>query len=86
MVFLRIMMLFQYYLCCLTNNVFGVVSAGFKVAVISRDSSRLDKLRSFVSPKTNDNLTTIVGNVGESGSRWSSAASIFKPHLQIPTV
>uniref|UniRef100_A0A8C6WY66 Peroxisomal trans-2-enoyl-CoA reductase n=1 Tax=Neogobius melanostomus TaxID=47308 RepID=A0A8C6WY66_9GOBI len=46
----------------------GVVKAlldkGFKVAVISRDSSRLDRLRSFVSPNTKDNLTTIVGNVG----------------------
>lgn len=46
----------------------GVVKAlldkGFKVAVISRDSSRLDTLRSFVSPNTKDNLTTIVGNVG----------------------
>lgn len=46
----------------------GVVKAlldkGFKVAVISRDSNRVDRLRSFVSPNTKDNLTTIVGNVG----------------------
>lgn len=46
----------------------GVVKAlldkGFKVAVISRDSSRLDRLRSFVSPNTRDNLTTVVGDVG----------------------
>lgn len=46
----------------------GVVKAlldkGFKVAVISRDSRRLDRLRSFVSANTTDNLTTIVGNVG----------------------
>ncbi|XP_029992111.1 uncharacterized protein LOC115420750 [Sphaeramia orbicularis] len=46
----------------------GVVKAllekGFKVAVISRDGNRLDKLKSFVSPNTRDNLTTLVGNVG----------------------
>ncbi|CAL1595126.1 unnamed protein product [Knipowitschia caucasica] len=46
----------------------GVVKAlldkGFKVAVISRERSRLDRLCSFVSPNTKDNLTTIVGNVG----------------------
>lgn len=48
------------------------VCGGFKVAVISRDSSRLERLRSFVSPKTKDNLTAIVGNVGE-----FSASSLF---------
>lgn len=42
------------------------VCVGFKVAVISRDSSRLERLQSFVSPTTKDNLTTIVGNVGTS--------------------
>ncbi|XP_068595239.1 peroxisomal trans-2-enoyl-CoA reductase [Brachionichthys hirsutus] len=46
----------------------GIVKAlldkGFKVAVISRDSSRLETLRSFVCPSTKDNLTTILGNVG----------------------
>uniref|UniRef100_A0A3Q4HJD4 Uncharacterized protein n=1 Tax=Neolamprologus brichardi TaxID=32507 RepID=A0A3Q4HJD4_NEOBR len=45
----------------------GLLDKGFKVAVISRDGSRLEKLRSFVSPNTKDNLTTIVGNVGKSG-------------------
>ncbi|XP_068168443.1 peroxisomal trans-2-enoyl-CoA reductase [Antennarius striatus] len=46
----------------------GIVKAlldkGFRVAVISRDNSRLERLRSFVCPTTKDNLTTIVGNVG----------------------
>ncbi|XP_037307498.2 uncharacterized protein si:dkey-238o13.4 [Pungitius pungitius] len=46
----------------------GIVKAlldkGFKVAVISRDSSRLERLQTFVSPSTKDNLTTLVGNVG----------------------
>ncbi|KAK5612444.1 hypothetical protein CRENBAI_020634 [Crenichthys baileyi] len=40
------------------------MSAGFKVAVISRDSSRLERLRTFVSPNTKENLITVVGNVG----------------------
>lgn len=44
------------------------VGLGFKVAVISRDNSRLERLRSFVCPTKKDNLTTIVGNVGRSFS------------------
>lgn len=42
----------------------GLLDKGFKVAVISRDNSRLEKLKSFVSPSTKDNLTTFVGDVG----------------------
>jgi len=38
---------------------------GFKVAVISRDNSKLEKLKGFVSPNTKSNLTTLVGNVGK---------------------
>lgn len=38
---------------------------GFKVAVISRDNSKLEKLKGFVSPSTKSNLTTLVGNVGK---------------------
>ncbi|XP_023811813.1 uncharacterized protein LOC101155349 [Oryzias latipes] len=57
----------------------GVVKAlldkGFKVAVISRDSSRLEKLRSFVSSNNKNNLTTIVGNVGtEEGAEQAKEA------------
>ncbi|CAN9498685.1 unnamed protein product [Ophioblennius macclurei] len=46
----------------------GVVKAllekGFRVAVISRDGARLEKLRSFVSADTRERLSTVVGNVG----------------------
>uniref|UniRef100_A0A8C7ZJ65 Peroxisomal trans-2-enoyl-CoA reductase n=1 Tax=Oryzias sinensis TaxID=183150 RepID=A0A8C7ZJ65_9TELE len=57
----------------------GVVKAlldkGFKVAVISRESSRLEKLRSFVSSNNKNNLTTIVGNVGtEEGAEQAKEA------------
>uniref|UniRef100_A0A3P9ITD6 Peroxisomal trans-2-enoyl-CoA reductase n=1 Tax=Oryzias latipes TaxID=8090 RepID=A0A3P9ITD6_ORYLA len=57
----------------------GVVKAlldkGFKVAVISRDSSRLEKLRSFVSSNNKNNLTTILGNVGtEEGAEQAKEA------------
>lgn len=41
------------------------VPAGFRVAVISRDSGRLERLQALVSPPTRDALTTLVGNVGE---------------------
>ncbi|KAM6946384.1 rhamnolipids biosynthesis 3-oxoacyl-[acyl-carrier-protein] reductase [Aplochiton taeniatus] len=57
----------------------GIVKAlldkGFKVAVISRDNSRLDRLREFVSPNTEDSLTTIVGDVGsEEGAEVAKQA------------
>ncbi|XP_066570005.1 17-beta-hydroxysteroid dehydrogenase 14 [Amia ocellicauda] len=46
----------------------GIVKAlldrGFRVAVISRDESRLEKLKTFISPATKDNLYTLVGDVG----------------------
>lgn len=44
---------------------------GFKVAVISRDSNRLEKLKAFVSPSTKDRLITVVGNVGKGCMRLS---------------
>ncbi|XP_063053745.1 uncharacterized protein si:dkey-238o13.4 [Engraulis encrasicolus] len=57
----------------------GIVKAlldrGFRVAVISRDSARLDKLKDFVSPSTKGNLITLVGNVGtEEGAEEAKAA------------
>ncbi|KAM4734660.1 uncharacterized protein FYW61_007705 [Anableps anableps] len=46
----------------------GIVKAlldkGFKVAVVSRDGSRLERLQTFISPSTKENLITVVGNVG----------------------
>ncbi|KAK7892096.1 hypothetical protein WMY93_024059 [Mugilogobius chulae] len=60
----------------------GVVKAlldkGFKVAVISRDSGRLDTLSSFVSPNTKDNLTTIVGNVGSEDGAEQAKQQVLK--------
>ncbi|TWW76290.1 uncharacterized protein si:dkey-238o13.4 [Takifugu flavidus] len=60
----------------------GIVKAlldkGFKVAVISRDRSRLERLRSFVSPTTRDNLTTIVGNVGSEEGAEEAKQALLK--------
>ncbi|XP_062861125.1 uncharacterized protein si:dkey-238o13.4 [Trichomycterus rosablanca] len=42
----------------------ALLDRGLKVAVISRDNAKLEKLREFVSPNTRANLTTLVGNVG----------------------
>nr|XP_057931877.1 uncharacterized protein si:dkey-238o13.4 isoform X1 [Doryrhamphus excisus] len=46
----------------------GIVQAlldkGSKVAVISRDNNRLERLRSSLSPNTKHHLVTIVGDVG----------------------
>ncbi|KAG7281520.1 hypothetical protein CRUP_007554 [Coryphaenoides rupestris] len=57
----------------------GVVKAllekGFKVAVVSRDNSRLERLTSFVPASRKDNLTTIVGDVGtEEGAEAAKQA------------
>ncbi|XP_018594925.1 uncharacterized protein LOC108926615 [Scleropages formosus] len=60
----------------------GVVKAlldrGFKVAVISRDSSRLEKLRAFVSPSTRDKLITLVGNVGSEEGAEEAKQALLK--------
>ncbi|XP_040017584.1 peroxisomal trans-2-enoyl-CoA reductase-like [Gasterosteus aculeatus] len=60
----------------------GIVKAlldkGFKVAVISRDSSRLERLQSFVSPGTKDNLTTMVGNVGSEEGAEQAKQDLLK--------
>lgn len=60
----------------------GIVKAlldkGFKVAVISRDNSRLERLREFVSPNTKDNLTTIVGNVGSEEGAEAAKQALLK--------
>ncbi|XP_072551569.1 peroxisomal trans-2-enoyl-CoA reductase [Salminus brasiliensis] len=53
----------------------ALLDRGFKVAVISRDSSKLEKLKAFVSPATKGNLTTLVGNVGsEEGAEEAKQA------------
>ncbi|KAI4904465.1 hypothetical protein NFI96_015121 [Prochilodus magdalenae] len=53
----------------------GLLDRGFKVAVISRDSNKLEKLKAFVSPATKGNLTTLVGNVGtEEGAEEAKQA------------
>ncbi|XP_062997483.1 uncharacterized protein LOC134408900 [Elgaria multicarinata webbii] len=57
----------------------GIVKAllekGFHVAVISRDGSRLEKLRSFLPASTCDHLHTLVGNVGsEEGAAAAQGA------------
>ncbi|XP_061628607.1 uncharacterized protein si:dkey-238o13.4 isoform X1 [Phyllopteryx taeniolatus] len=61
----------------------GIVKAlldkGFKVAVISRDSNRLEKLRSFISANVKDSLITIVGDVGsEDGVEQAKQALLEK--------
>ncbi|XP_029952231.1 uncharacterized protein LOC115391938 [Salarias fasciatus] len=60
----------------------GIVKAlldkGFRVAVISRDSGRLEKLRSFVSPDTREQLTTMVGNVGSEEEAEQAKQALLK--------
>ncbi|XP_039619384.1 uncharacterized protein si:dkey-238o13.4 [Polypterus senegalus] len=60
----------------------GIVKAllekGFRVAVISRDGNRLEKLKNFVSASTRDNLYTLVGNVGTEEGAEAAKASLLK--------
>lgn len=56
----------------------SLLDKGFKVAVISRDNSRLERLREFVSPNTKDNLTTIVGNVGSEEGAEAAKQALLK--------
>ncbi|KAM9807628.1 uncharacterized protein ACB057_005418 [Neosynchiropus ocellatus] len=68
----------------------GVVKAlldkGFRVAVVSRESSRLERLRAFVSPDTSNNLTTIVGNVGSEEGAERSKQDLLKEVGQVTDV
>ncbi|KAJ8281231.1 hypothetical protein GJAV_G00065080 [Gymnothorax javanicus] len=60
----------------------GIVKAllerGFKVAVISRDSKRLEKLKAFISPSYTENLITLVGNVGSEEGAEEAKLALLK--------
>ncbi|KAL4623576.1 hypothetical protein GN956_G19279 [Arapaima gigas] len=60
----------------------GVVKAlldrGFRVAVISRDASRLEQLKAFVSPSTRDNLITVVGDIGSEEGAEEAKKAVLK--------
>ncbi|XP_077307079.1 L-fucose dehydrogenase-like [Lithobates pipiens] len=52
-----------------------LLEKGFQVAVISRENSRLEKLRNFVPAQYRDNLHTMVGDVGsEEGAQEAADA------------
>ncbi|XP_061077079.1 uncharacterized protein LOC133110969 [Conger conger] len=42
----------------------ALLDKGSRVVVVSRDSNRLEKLKSFVTPSSKGNLITLEGNVG----------------------
>ncbi|KAM8890951.1 uncharacterized protein AB9W97_011712 isoform 2-T2 [Spinachia spinachia] len=52
--------------------------AWFKVAVISRDRGRLERLRTLVSPSTQDKLTTVVGDVGSEEGAEQAKQDLLK--------
>ncbi|KAH0619707.1 hypothetical protein JD844_000645 [Phrynosoma platyrhinos] len=55
-----------------------VVHTGFQVAVISRDESRLEKLRQFLSPSACDRLHTLVGDVGSEEGAEDAKGALLK--------
>ncbi|KAM4722239.1 uncharacterized protein WCC33_008475 [Rhinophrynus dorsalis] len=58
-----------------SGTVKGLLEKGFQVAVISRDKSRLEKLRDFVPAAYSGNLHTLLGDVGsEEGAQEAASA------------
>ncbi|XP_077424367.1 uncharacterized protein LOC144053612 [Vanacampus margaritifer] len=68
----------------------GIVKAlldkGFKVAVISRDSNRLERLKSLISANMRDNLITIVGDVGSEDGAEQAKQLLLKKVAKITDV
>eukprot|EP00062_Callorhinchus_milii_P005170 gi/632944365/ref/XP_007887469.1/ PREDICTED: peroxisomal trans-2-enoyl-CoA reductase-like [Callorhinchus milii] len=60
----------------------GIVKAllekGCRVAVISRDAARLEKLKSFVPASTRERLVTLVGDVGTEEGAEAAKNSVVK--------
>uniref|UniRef100_W5M540 Uncharacterized protein n=1 Tax=Lepisosteus oculatus TaxID=7918 RepID=W5M540_LEPOC len=56
----------------------GLLCPGFRVAVISRDGNRLEKLKNFISPSTKDNLYTLVGDVGTEEGAETAKNNLLK--------
>ncbi|KAG6940760.1 hypothetical protein G0U57_014109, partial [Chelydra serpentina] len=52
--------------------------AGFRVAVVSRDGTRLEKLRRFVPAPTRDRLHTLVGDVGSEEGAEAAKGALLK--------
>lgn len=48
------------------------------MAVISREGSRLEKLRTFISPNTQEKLFTVVGNVGSEDGAEEVKQAVLK--------
>ncbi|XP_068117593.1 uncharacterized protein [Hyperolius riggenbachi] len=53
-----------------------LLEKGFQVAVISRDNSRLEKLKNFVPAQYRDDLHTMVGDVGTEEGAQTAADSL----------
>lgn len=56
------------------------------MAVVSRDSSRLERLRAFVPPDIRENLTTIVGDVGSEDGAEKSKQDLLKEVGQVTDI
>ncbi|OCT57366.1 uncharacterized protein LOC108704828 [Xenopus laevis] len=54
-----------------------LLQKGFRVAVISRDTSRLEKMKSFVPDSCKDNLYTLLGDVGSEEGAQEAAATLL---------
>lgn len=61
-----------------TGIVKALLGRGFKVAVISRDAKRLEKLKAFISPSYRENLITLVGNVGSEEGAEDAKLALLK--------
>ncbi|XP_039359512.1 uncharacterized protein LOC120384613 [Mauremys reevesii] len=56
----------------------SLLERGFRVAVVSRDGSRLEKLKSFVPAPTRDRLHTLIGDVGSEEGAEAAKEALLK--------
>ncbi|XP_065272509.1 uncharacterized protein LOC135888684 [Emys orbicularis] len=56
----------------------SLLERGFRVAVVSRDGARLEKLQSFVPASTRDRLHTLIGDVGSEEGAEAAKEALLK--------
>ncbi|XP_059569972.1 uncharacterized protein LOC132243617 [Alligator mississippiensis] len=64
----------------------ALLDRGFRVAVISRDAARLDKLRDFVPAAARPRLHTLVGDVGSEAGAESAKRELVRSVGQVTDV
>ncbi|XP_027701807.1 uncharacterized protein LOC114031004 isoform X2 [Vombatus ursinus] len=64
----------------------SLLEKGFQVAVISRDATRLEKLRNFVPAEAHNRLFAVVGDVGTEDGAEAAKASLLEGGRKVTDV